>query len=246
MLKRTPTDKNGKPVDMFDSSRVLSKPFKTPTILKQREQPQRKRKKVSYKGAQGNGSDDDNDDENVGKKKRKTGRDGFEAPCDDNTKYVRAFPVFSPKPFEEVSKKFVIPAIKNSDGEYVRQSPSNIALGIRPLTRLIPRPLHDPMEDHAIVLFDPTIDDRETDEERKAREKEEEKERLAKEAAAKNTGVYNPHGKSLKELLGDPRKDRQKHPKVPVVIDPKLGKVLRPHQVEGVKVRVVLPYGRLC
>ena len=74
------------------------------------------------------------------------------------------------------------------------------------------------------------------------REKEEEKERLAKEAAEKTDGMYNPHGKSLRELLGDPKAKRRQHPKVPVVIDPRLTKVLRPHQVEGVKVRFFVPW----
>ena len=67
--------------------------------------------------------------------------------------------------------------MKNAEGEVVHKPMSGIALGIRPLANIIPRPLHDPMEDHAIVLYDPTIDDRDTDEERKEREKEEARER---------------------------------------------------------------------
>lgn len=128
--------------------------------------------------------------------------------------------------------------MKNSDGEYIQKAPSNISLGIRPLANIIPRPLHDPMEDHAIVLYDPTIDDRETDEERREREKEEEKERQANEAREKNAGMYNPH-KSLKELLGGGKDKKKNSDKVAVVIDPRLTKVLRPHQVEGVKVSYV-------
>lgn len=231
MLKRIPVNPDGKPVDLFDDGVRLHKPFKTPTLVVQREQPQRKRKRVSYKGAQGDDSDDDSDAESS-KKKKKKGRDGWEPPHDDNRK---VWPSFSPKPFDEVSRKFVIPAIKNGDGEYVRLAATNPALGIRPLTFIPPRPLHDPMEDHAIVLFDPTIDDKETDEERKEREKEEQKAKEEKEAEEKNAGVYNPHGKSLKQLLGDPNDKKKKITKVPVVIDPRLSKVLRPHQVEGVQ-----------
>ena len=63
MLRRAPTDKDGKPVDMFDTGRVLCKPFRTPAMVKTRDVPQRKRKRVSYKGAQGDESDDDSDDE---------------------------------------------------------------------------------------------------------------------------------------------------------------------------------------
>jgi DNA repair and recombination RAD54-like protein len=55
-------------------------------------------------------------------------------------------------------------------------------------------------------------------------------------------GMFNPH-KSLKDLLGE-GKDKKKVDKVPVVIDPRLTKVLRPHQVEGVKVPACLPF--LC
>ena len=43
--------------------------------------------------------------------------------------------------------------------------------------------------------------------------------------------------KSLAEILGIPKKGEQvEQPKVAVVIDPKIAKVLRPHQIEGVKV----------
>ncbi|KAF8492680.1 Rad54 N terminal-domain-containing protein [Hysterangium stoloniferum] len=92
---------------------------------------------------------------------------------------------------------------------------TNASLGVRAPTSIPPRPLHDPMQDHAIVLYDPTIDERETDEEGKERVKEEER--------------------SLRSLLGERQQKNQKQSKVPVVIDPRLSKVLRPHQVEGVK-----------
>ncbi|KAI0093730.1 DNA repair protein, SNF2 family [Irpex rosettiformis] len=231
MLRRVPTTTDGKVVNRLQESHRVSKPFKPPTIAAQREQPQRKRKRVSYKGADAGEDDSDSEEENGKKKKKKNAKDGFETPRDNN---IQEFPVFKVKPFDEVARKFAIPAIKNSNGEYIHKVSSNIALGIRPLANLIPRPLHDPMEDHAIVLYDPTIDDRETDEERKEREKEEEKERMAQEAAEKYNGLYNPH-KSLKQLLGGGKDKKTKVNKVAVVIDPRLCKVLRPHQVEGVK-----------
>jgi DNA repair and recombination RAD54-like protein len=81
------------------------------------------------------------------------------------------------------------------------------------------------MGEHAIVLYDPTVDLVETPEERAEREKE--------EADAKKE-------EEKKKLLGDgpnPHKSLKPKTKVPVVIDPRLSKVLRPHQVEGVKVR---------
>jgi hypothetical protein len=43
--------------------------------------------------------------------------------------------------------------------------------------------------------------------------------------------------KSLAQILGIPKRGEQvEQPKVAVVIDPKIAKVLRPHQIEGVKV----------
>ena len=43
--------------------------------------------------------------------------------------------------------------------------------------------------------------------------------------------------KSLAQILGIPtRGQKTEQPKVAVVIDPKIAKVLRPHQIEGVKV----------
>ena len=232
MLRRAPTTADGKVVNRLQESSRINKPFKPPTLAVTRDKPLRKRKRVSYKGA---GGDDDNDDDDDGRKakKKKTGRDGQpETPRDNN---VQEFPVFKARPFDEVSRKFAIPGMKNSDGEVIYKGVSNVSLGIRPLANIIPRPLHDPMEDHAIVLFDPTIDHRETDEEKRERLKEEEKERAAKEAQEKMAGLYNPH-KSLKAILGEGKDKKKTDNKVAVVIDPRLSKVLRPHQVEGVKV----------
>lgn len=100
---------------------------------------------------------------------------------------------------------------------------------------MIPRPLHDPMSDHAIVLYDPTVDDKPSPEEAEAaRLAAEEKKRKAEEEKARGGLVH----KSLKEILGivDEKDKSKKEVKVPVVIDPRLTKVLRPHQIEGVKV----------
>ena len=44
----------------------------------------------------------------------------------------------------------------------------------------------------------------------------------------------------LKELLGGGKDKKKMGNKVPVVIDPRLCKVLRPHQIEGVKVWLTL------
>ncbi|KAG6866986.1 hypothetical protein C0991_003902 [Blastosporella zonata] len=237
MLRRAPTTNDGKIVDRLQESTRINKPFKPPTLAVpiDRIQPQRKRKRVSYRGQQD--ADDDSDSEAEAarkKKKKKDDRDGNYHNEEDLLAAIKTYPVYKPKPFEQVARRFSMPAMTNKEGTAVPLLPSNISLGIRPKAKVIPRPLHDPMEDHAIVLYDPTIDDRETDEERKDREKEEAKEKAAQEAKAKTVGMYNPH-KSLKTLLGEGKDQKDKVDKVPVVIDPSLTKVLRPHQVEGVK-----------
>jgi DNA repair and recombination protein RAD54 and RAD54-like protein len=212
---------------------ALSKPFKTPTsaICRPRDQPTRKRKRVDYKE---NGVEDGDDGDKRSKRRKD---ESYTEPLSDDTPNVnKSFPVYDAKPSEEVfHKKFAIPSIKNKDGQVVSMSLSRVSLGIRPPIKLLPRPLHDPMADHAIVLYDPTIDDRETDEERLERLAEEAKEVARQEAAAKVVGMYNPH-KSLRELLGENKTKKKVSQKVPVVIDPLLSKILRPHQVEGVKV----------
>lgn len=197
-------------------------------------QPARKRKRVSYKEVQPD--DSDSEAERSKKKQKKTmDKDGVYHNEEELLAAIPKYPVYAVKPFHEIgSRRFSLPSMKTKDGKEVVLLPTHASLGVRPQAKLIPRPLHDPMEDHAIVLYDPTIDNRETDEERKEREKEEAKIREAKEAQEKMAGLYNPH-KSLKSLLGE-GENKAKISKVPVVIDPRLSKVLRPHQVEGVKV----------
>ncbi|KAJ7905599.1 DNA repair protein, SNF2 family [Mycena olivaceomarginata] len=238
MLRRAPTTSDGKVVDRLQDSTRVNKPFKPPTPLVSidRIQPQRKRKRVSYKGQEAEASD--SDDENGPKKKKKKDdkdKDGNYHNEEELLAAVKKYPVYKPKPFDQIgSRRFSMPEMTNKDGQIVSLLPSNVSLGVRPQAKIIPRPLHDPMEGHAIVLYDPTIDDRETDEEKKEREKEEAKEKAAKEAREKTVGMFNPH-KSLKDMLGEGKEKKKKDDKVPVVIDPRLTKVLRPHQVEGVK-----------
>ncbi|KAF7338222.1 DNA repair protein rhp54 [Mycena venus] len=238
MLRRAPTTSDGKVVDRLQESTRVNKPFKPPTPLVsiERIQPQRKRKRVSYKGQEAD--DSDSDEENGPKRKKKKedkDKDGNYHNEEELLAAVKKYPVYKPKPFDQIGpRRFSMPSMTNKDGQIVSLIPSNVSLGVRPQAKIIPRPLHDPMDGHAIVLYDPTIDDRETDEEKKEREKEEAKEKAAKEAREKTAGMFNPH-KSLKDLLGEGKEKKKKDDKVPVVIDPRLTKVLRPHQVEGVK-----------
>lgn len=236
MLRRVPKTADGKQVDRLQESTRVNKAFKVPTPIVPvgRDQPKRKRKRVSYSGQDAEAGDSD---DSGSKKKKKNGdslkdKDGIWHNEEELLASHPKFPVYKAKP-DQITRRFSMPTMKNKDGSLVTLVASGVSLGIRPPTKVIPRPLHDPMEDHAIVLYDPTIDDRETDEERQERLKEEAKEKAEKEAQEKNVGLFNPH-KSLKQMLGE-GKDKTKLEKVPVVIDPRLSKVLRPHQVEGVK-----------
>lgn len=235
-----PTTADGKEVDRLKQSVRVNKPFKAPSLAKPVERVQRKRKRVSYHGQDVGDENDPEADDGPAKKKKKT-KDGF----NDNSFSIEEieallpkYPVFKPKP-SELSRRFSMPSMTGKDGKAIPLIYTGMSLGTRPPVIIAPRPLHDPMEDHAIVLYDPTIDDRETDEERKERLKEEAKEKAEKEAREKHAGLHNPH-KSLRDLLGENKSTKDKVAKVPVVIDPRLSKVLRPHQVEGVKVRIII------
>jgi len=236
MLRRTPTTTDGELVDKYQESTRINKPFRVPAPVVQRVQPQRKRKRISYKETRETDDDTDSDSGSKAMKRRQS----VDSACSPGE--ICLFPVYKPKPFNELfgPRRYTIPVMTNKNGEIIKTIQSNPSLGIRPQIQIIPRPLHDPMENHAIVLYDPTVDTRETDEERKAREKEELKIQAEKEAREKTAGQYNPH-KSLRELLGGGKEKKTHYKKVPVVIDPRLSKVLRPHQVEGVKVRTILP-----
>ena len=90
----------------------------------------------------------------------------------------------------------------------------------------VAKPLHDPSGEFAIVLYDPTIDDKPAE--------QEEVEKKVDNGEMEKLDVPLVH-KSLADILGL-KKTVEERTKVPVVIDPRLAKVLRPHQVEGVKV----------
>lgn len=125
--------------------------------------------------------------------------------------------------------------------EPIKRTLSGIALGVRQQPILIPRPLHDPMADHAIVLYDPTIDDKPDPDPNAIEETLSPEELVEREAAEKlrrereERERNGPH-KSLKVILGLDKIVKKEDVKVPVVIDPILTAKLRPHQVEGVKV----------
>jgi DNA repair and recombination RAD54-like protein len=114
--------------------------------------------------------------------------------------------------------------INAKTAEKILHNLSHASLGARRHPTLTPRPLHDPMSDHAIVLYDPTIDDKTPAED------------LAGAFTEKPIEEDRGPHRSLKAILGIVDEKKKKEVKVPVVIDPRLSKMLRPHQIEGVKV----------
>lgn len=199
------------------------RPFRCPgtaTPTRASEKPARKRRKISYADADGSVEDGD---------KPWTNEDRLALANRD----VNKFPVFKVKDKETLFRqRFAVPLIDKDAGNYnpFRPAPT---LGMRTGAVFIAKPLHDPSGEFAIVLYDPTIDDKPV---------------TNKEAENGDGGEDKPKldvpimHKSLADIL-KLNKQVDDHPKIPVVIDPRLAKVLRPHQVEGVKVGpFVFPY----
>lgn len=192
----------------------LHKPFRCPgsaTRTVATDRPARKRRKVDYAGNDGSTDGD----------KPWTNTDRLALANRDANK----FPAFEVKDKAVVFRKaFSVPLVNKDSTSYNPNRPPP-TLGLRQGAVFAAKPLHDPSGDFAIVLYDPTVDDKPA-------------EAPAPEAkkAAEETKLDEPlvH-KSLAEILGIKKKVDKDHPRVPVVIDPKLAKVLRPHQVEGVK-----------
>ncbi|KAI9729346.1 MAG: DNA-dependent ATPase protein rad54 [Cirrosporium novae-zelandiae] len=195
----------------------LVKPFKCPGSAapsRSSTHPPRKRRKVNYANA--DGSADDGGGVYTNEERLALA-----------TRDVNRFPVFKPKDKEMAfRKRFAIPLMNK---EVVSFNCGGRTLGMRQGAVFVPRPLHDPSGEFAIVLFDPTIDEKPKTLE--ASKGGEEAEKGEPEKPKLDVPIMH---KSLADILGL-KKQVEDHPKVPVVIDPRLAKVLRPHQIEGVK-----------
>ena len=136
-----------------------------------------------------------------------------------------------------LKKKFSLPTSGKENES--RQPPAS--LGMRRKANFIAKPLHDPAGEFAIVLYDPTIDDLPPPEINID----------LSQAVNEDTPTTMPvaikskQHKSLAEMLGLNKTVEEAKPKVPVVIDPRLAKILRPHQIEGVKFLYKATTGRL-
>lgn len=196
----------------------LIRPFKCPgtaTPTRASEKPARKKRKVSYADADGSTEDGE---------KPWTNEDRLALANRD----VNKFPVFKVKDKDVLFRqRFAVPLNDKNAGNYnpFRPAPT---LGMRTGAVFIAKPLHDPSGEFAIVLYDPTIDDKPV-----VAGGAEKAEKKDEEEGKPKLDVPIMH-RSLADILGL-KKQVDDHPKIPVVIDPKLAKVLRPHQVEGVK-----------
>ena len=193
----------------------LIKPFRCPgsaTATRSSDKPLRKKRKISYADADGSTEDG-------------------ESPWTNDDRLALAnrdankFPIFKVKDKDTAFRqRFAVPLINKVAVGYDPSRPPP-TLGLRRGAVFIPKPLHDPSGEFAIVLYDPTIDD-------KPKTKEE-VENLSQDQEKPKMDIPIMH-KSLADILGI-KKEVDDNPKVPVVIDPRLAKVLRPHQIEGVK-----------
>ncbi|GIZ49013.1 hypothetical protein CKM354_001205400 [Cercospora kikuchii] len=200
----------------------LIKPFKCPgsnTPTRASEKPARKRRKVDYGGADNSTEDGE---------KPYTNEDRLALATRD----VNRFPVFKPKDKETMFRaKFSVP-LKNKDSAGWNPSRPPPLLGLRQGTVFVAKPLHDPSGEFAIVLFDPTVDGKPQPKIAEDAEETKQNEEETEEIPKLDEPIMH---KSLAEILGIKKQVVEERPKVPVVIDPRLAKVLRPHQVEGVK-----------
>lgn len=249
-----------RPINVDDSVSKLTKPFKVPLKSRSRTVPSgggldpnnvsralRKRSAtVSYAGMD---IEKDNDKEN---NEGSTFIDEF----GDRVVKRRRIDALSARRLMEdpnrlgsiesaLKKSFHVP-IKG----YIQRHSLPLTLGMKVKVIPEPRPLHDPSDEFAIVLYDPSVDgdmiiqdhtdtvqqSKDTDKKPEGKSTENGQQKFTHPKLLSN-GLKN---KSLKELLGVSPFDtsaveKKKFPNVPVVIDPKLAKILRPHQVEGVK-----------
>lgn len=189
--------------------------------------PKRKRATVSYKlnvEELDNSSDDDFDGGDDHNAKRRCVRS-----LNDLSNITRGFnPLSRPSskdydPLMVLKRKFAVPVTNPlsvpSDSYGERKT---LGLRRRPNTD---RLLHDPNAEDALILWDPKDEPKES-------EKKDSENTAPPPAVVSSEKTKQRPNKSLSEILGLKKKERKK---VPVVVDPVLVKILRPHQVEGLK-----------
>lgn len=237
--------KENRPPPVKDSEARLAKPFKVPfanltnttgngakTVLRVPERKARMNVQSYAEGENGVIIIDDDTDQSVG--------------IDGELVHRRRKGALLPRAMlkgdiaskneQRFRRNFAVPFAKdNAKRDLIDLSSAPPPLGMRRKIVVPPRALHDPTGEFAIVLYDPTVDvipQAEGEEEvtpEKSRSPSSEPEEPAKKKKRPE--------KSLAEILGICKTpdSASKYPNVPVVIDPRLAKILRPHQVAGVK-----------
>ncbi|RUP50247.1 DNA repair and recombination protein RAD54 [Jimgerdemannia flammicorona] len=140
-------------------------------------------------------------------------------------------PASLPKDYNPVAvltKRFSVPIIRKPGDENSPSQNGSLAfttrtLGVRRRLSFVTRALHDHTVEGSLVLYDPEVDGLDDADEEE------------------NNEPKRPAGKTLSEILGT---KKLVHPKVHVVVDPVLAKVLRPHQIEGVRFMYKCSTGR--
>jgi DNA repair and recombination protein RAD54 and RAD54-like protein len=179
------------------------------------DKPARKRRKVNYADADGS------TDRSAGW----TSEGGEEQRLLADNRVGNKFPVFQAKDKDTAFRaRFAVPLINKNAGGYDPSRPAP-TLGMRRGATFVVKPLHDPSGEFAIVLYDPTIDEKPKPKPEDAKPGEDARVKL-------DTPLIH---RTLADILGIKKEVEGERPKVPVVIDPRLSKVLRPHQVQGVK-----------
>ncbi|KAG0227377.1 DNA-dependent ATPase protein rad54 [Actinomortierella wolfii] len=130
-----------------------------------------------------------------------------------------------------LGRKFKIPTFTKPPPEIIK--PSNLTLGVKRRMPVEPSAAFDYTMEGAIILYDPAweqLDEAQKEEEKLINASQEGGDEVPQVIIpAKPKAKY----KSIAEMLGLVKP--KEAPKVHVVVDPVLGRILRPHQVEGVK-----------
>jgi DNA repair and recombination RAD54-like protein len=180
------------------------------------DKPARKRRKVNYAGA---------DTENEDGEKPWSNDDRMAL----GNREANLFPIYRPKDRDVAFKQRFFVPLQNKDRPGFDPTRPAPALGMRKGVLFVAKPLHDPSGEFAIVLYDPTVDDKPV-----LSSQAGQIDAVSSQLTEVKIDAPLVH-KSLAEILGLKKQVVDENPRVPVVIDPRLTKVLRPHQVEGVK-----------
>ncbi|KAF9429051.1 DNA-dependent ATPase protein rad54 [Entomortierella beljakovae] len=211
-----------------------------------------------------NDDDDDNsgsdyDSENGSRKKAKTGRvtqmmikaslpkattrttRSGRSPLSHNKIVISSKPLLakpvqpSSKTMHTLGKRFKVPTFTDPSKAPPPTRTGAFNLGVKRIAPVEAKSAHDYAVEGSIILYDPAW--------AQLDEAQREEEKLLQASQEQGTGDETPQviipkkekakPKSIAEMLGITK--QKEAPKVHVVVDPVLGRVLRPHQVEGVK-----------